>query len=92
MAYKFLQLVLVLARCRVAITRLGQHAPELARWHRDVAEWLLSEETHIKLTSRDDKVGEELKYGKARVTSCWTLSDTTSGDDDSATSSEGADR
>ncbi|KAJ1170326.1 hypothetical protein NDU88_002204 [Pleurodeles waltl] len=61
MAYKLLQLALVLARHREAITWMGQRVPTVELWHRVVQEWALAEEVHMIQSRHDDKLQEHLQ-------------------------------
>lgn len=44
----------------MAMSWMGQRAPDVDAWHRDVCEWTLVEEAHMKLSHRYDKLQEDL--------------------------------
>ena len=60
---KFLQLLFLLAKPRVAITWMGDAAPIVDLWERDVAEWAVAEEVRMKLCRTDNKVGDDRDVG-----------------------------
>ncbi|KAJ1206879.1 hypothetical protein NDU88_002272 [Pleurodeles waltl] len=59
-AYTFLQLALLLVKRRVAICWMATWTPEVEVWVRDVLEWAVAEERHIKLPIYDDKTQEDI--------------------------------
>ncbi|KAJ1120493.1 hypothetical protein NDU88_008658 [Pleurodeles waltl] len=61
MAHKFLQLALDLARHWVAITWMGQRAPDPNPWYSDIGDWASAEELHVKQIRHDNKVMEDLE-------------------------------
>ena len=54
-------MALVLARRCIAIGWMGTRGPSKTLWVRDVLEWASAEKIHIKLSRRDEKVGEDLE-------------------------------
>ncbi|KAJ1157190.1 hypothetical protein NDU88_009905 [Pleurodeles waltl] len=60
-SYKFMQLALVLAQCRVAITEMGHRAPVVEQWYGDAQEGALAGEVHIKQSRRNDKLGNDVR-------------------------------
>ena len=59
MAYKFLQLALVLAKRRVTITWMGSEGPSFERWINDVMEWAVAELISLR---PDDKLVQEIEH------------------------------
>ncbi|KAJ1098384.1 hypothetical protein NDU88_003495 [Pleurodeles waltl] len=57
-SYKFLQLTLALAQRRVAI--IGHRAPIVGQRQRDVQEWALVKEVHVKQSRQDDKLEDDI--------------------------------
>lgn len=60
LTYKLLQLMLVLARRRIAISWMGQKGPDSTLWLRDVREWSLAEEIRMKIARRDEKAVDDI--------------------------------
>ena len=65
MQYKFTQLLLILAKRRVAISWMGLRVPQIEKWEGDVREWALAEEVRLRKCRHDEKLEEELKIWKA---------------------------
>ncbi|KAJ1193104.1 hypothetical protein NDU88_002409 [Pleurodeles waltl] len=65
MRYEFLQLALVLAQRRVPITWMGQRAPVVDKWYRDIQERALPEEVHMKHSRRDDELENDVVVWRA---------------------------
>ena len=52
---KFIMLGLVLAKRRIAIRWLSKNPPRIEDWLRDMIEWSIAEEVHMKKIRKDDK-------------------------------------
>ncbi|KAJ1145973.1 hypothetical protein NDU88_012256 [Pleurodeles waltl] len=59
--YKLAQLALVLARHRVEIGWMSARSPLLSEWIRDLMEWGVPEEQHMRCMRRDEKVLTDLE-------------------------------
>ena len=58
---RFIHLLLVLAKRRVAISWMGTRALDIARWERDLGEWAVVEEVRMRKTRRGEKLDEYLE-------------------------------
>ena len=61
MQHKFMQLLLVLAKRRVAINWMGLRGPQLNKWEADVIEWSLAEETRLVKCRKYVQLEEDLE-------------------------------
>ena len=51
---------LVLAKRRIAIRWLSRVPPKIEEWRKDMMEWALAEEVHMKKIRKDEKAEENL--------------------------------
>ena len=65
MQYKFIQLLLLLAKRRVVISWMGE--PQLERWEADVLEWSVAEEIELGKCRRDEKLEDDLETWRALI-------------------------
>ena len=61
MQHKFVLLLLVLAKRRVAISWMAREGPQIGRWEADVREWAVAKEVCLKKCRHDDKLREDLE-------------------------------
>ena len=65
MQHKFIHLMLVLAKRRVAINWMGLRSPQLNKRETDVVEWSVAEEIRLIKCRRDTKLEEDLECWRA---------------------------
>ena len=67
MSRKFVLLGLVLAKRRIAIRWLSRVRPRLKEWRKDILEWALAEEVHMKKSRRDEKLEDDILSWSAMI-------------------------